>query len=146
MGKRFGFCRTEPNLSVRFGSVLWAKTKWFKKYWTDWFEFGSVQNRTEPKNQSVRLLQNNKFKIKFQSQKFKSLNHDCILLPLPLSLAPRPRVSLSSRRSSSTAAPPLGSIFPLCACMVQFGSAPLGLFLASLPRLTPRSAPSTALQ
>ncbi|KAK9213724.1 hypothetical protein WN944_005709 [Citrus x changshan-huyou] len=38
-----------------------------------------------------------------------------------------------------TAAPPLGSIFPLCACTVRFGSAPHDLFLAPLPRVSPSS-------
>ncbi|KAH9651034.1 BED-type domain-containing protein [Citrus sinensis] len=63
--------------------------------------------------------------------------------PHDLFLAPLPRVSPSSRRNSSTAVPPLGSIFPLCACTVRFGSAPHDLFLAQ-PLSSSTALPLTA--
>ncbi|KAH9802953.1 BED-type domain-containing protein [Citrus sinensis] len=63
--------------------------------------------------------------------------------PHDLFLAPLPHVSPSSRRNSSTAAPPLGSIFPLCACTVRFGSAPHDLFLAQ-PLSSSTALPLTA--
>ena len=64
--------RTELNQKnlIRFGSILRQKTEWFEIIRTDWFTFGSFQNRIESKNWSV---QSNYLQIiLIKIQKYKS--------------------------------------------------------------------------